>query len=250
MRLLYLEHWTRRLSEIHTAPTSPCGVGHPALDRAVGRSTLAAAVEEGGRGRRERVGAVSGPAVLDRAQRRKHSGVGSRADDGATPDEVCGHACPSADSRRECGDCADDCVSSKASVAAAPHARSLCHECKRQRGGRASSDRYRVCDRHVAAGRVLGRPAFGRAYGARHAPRIRRDGRADLTYAGCRSRACPGRGILGCVRLSRMAPRHRDTPPNGSHGTPLGLAAAKLLLSASSVYAFSDHGLSVATFED
>jgi hypothetical protein len=50
--------------------------------------------------------------------------------------------------------------------------------------------------------------------------------------------------------LSRMAPRHRDTPPNGSHGTPLGLAAAKPLLSASSVYAFSDHSPIVATFED
>jgi hypothetical protein len=50
--------------------------------------------------------------------------------------------------------------------------------------------------------------------------------------------------------LSRMAPRHRDTPPHGSHGTPLGLAAAKLMLSASSVYAFSDHSPSVATFED
>jgi hypothetical protein len=50
--------------------------------------------------------------------------------------------------------------------------------------------------------------------------------------------------------LSRMAPRHRDTPPNASHGTPLGLAAAQPLLSASSVYAFSDHSPTVATFED
>jgi hypothetical protein len=50
--------------------------------------------------------------------------------------------------------------------------------------------------------------------------------------------------------LSRMAPRHRDTPPNGSQGTSLELAAAKLLLSASSVYAFSDHSLTVVTFED
>ena len=44
--------------------------------------------------------------------------------------------------------------------------------------------------------------------------------------------------------------RHRDTPPNGSHGTPLGLTAAKVLLSAPSVYAFSDHSPVVATFED
>jgi hypothetical protein len=50
--------------------------------------------------------------------------------------------------------------------------------------------------------------------------------------------------------LSRMAPRHRDTPPNGSHGTPLGLAAAKPLLSVSSLYAFSDDSPVVATFED
>jgi hypothetical protein len=49
--------------------------------------------------------------------------------------------------------------------------------------------------------------------------------------------------------LSGMAPRHRDTPPNGSHGTPLGLAAANPLPSAS-VYAFSDHHPIVATFED
>lgn len=50
--------------------------------------------------------------------------------------------------------------------------------------------------------------------------------------------------------LSRMAPRHRDTPPNGSHGTPSGSPLRKPLLSASSVYAFSDHSPRVATFED
>lgn len=50
------------------------------------------------------------------------------------------------------------------------------------------------------------------ACGARHAPRIRRDGRADLSHAGCRSRACPGRGILGCVRpVSHGAPSPRHT---------------------------------------
>ena len=32
--------------------------------------------------------------------------------------------------------------------------------------------------------------------------------------------------------------------------TPLGLVAAKPLLSASSVYAFSDHSPTVATYED
>jgi hypothetical protein len=63
-------------------------------------------------------------------------------------------------------------------------------------------------------------------------------------------RACPGRGILGCVRPVLACARHRDTPPNGSHGIPLGLTAAKLLLSAPSVYAFSDHSPIVAPFED
>jgi hypothetical protein len=47
-----------------------------------------------------------------------------------------------------------------------------------------------------------------------------------------------------------MAPRHLDTPPNGSHGTPLGLAAAKPLLTASSVYACGDDSPIVATFDD
>ena len=65
-----------------------------------------------------------------------------------------------------------------------------------------------------------------------------------------RSRAVLGGHSLDVSGLPRVAPRHRDTPPSGSHGTPLGLAAAKPLLSASSVYAFSDHGPIVATFED
>ena len=44
--------------------------------------------------------------------------------------------------------------------------------------------------------------------------------------------------------LAARAPRK-----SSARGTPLGLAAAKPLLSASSVYAFSDHSPIVATFE-
>ena len=58
------------------------------------------------------------------------------------------------------------------------------------------------------------------------------------------------RGILGCVRaVSHGAPSPRPTTEHVARDT-LGLAAAKPLLSASSVYAFSDHSPIVATFED
>ncbi len=76
----------------------------------------------------------------------------------------------------------------------------------------------------------------------------RRDGRAARRM---RARHPHVRGgAFGCVRpLFRTAPRHRDTSPNRWHGTPLGLAAAKSLVGASSVCAFRDHSPIVATFE-
>jgi hypothetical protein len=111
-------------------------------------------------------------------------------------------------------------------VAAAPHVRSLRHECRRQRGGRASSDRYRVCDRHVAAGVYSAvRRLF--AFMARDTCRESRATGARTQPMLAVVRAHVREGAFSDVSgLSRMAPRHRDTPPNGSHGTPLGLAAA------------------------
>ena len=56
------------------------------------------------------------------------------------------------------------------------------------------------------------------------------------------ARMCPA-----CTRMAAVTATHHRT---GRTGHPLGLTAAKLLLSAPSMYAFSDHSPIVATFED
>jgi hypothetical protein len=58
------------------------------------------------------------------------------------------------------------------------------------------------------------------------------------------------RGILGCVRpVSHGAPSPRHITERVARDTPRA-GRCETLLSASSVYAFSDHGPIVATFED
>jgi hypothetical protein len=59
-----------------------------------------------------------------------------------------------------------------------------------------------------------------------------------------------GKGILGCVRpVSHGAPSPRHTTERVARDTPRA-RRCDTLLSASSVYAFSDHSPIVATFED
>ena len=68
-------------------------------------------------------------------------------------------------------------------------------------------------------GRVLGHPALF----ARYAPRIRRDGARGPDPCWLRSRACPGRGMLGCVRpVSHGGPSPRHTTERVAPDTPSG----------------------------
>jgi hypothetical protein len=129
-------------------------------------------------------------------------------------------------------------------VAAARHARSLRHECKRQRGGRASSDRYRVCDRHAAAGRVLGRPAFSRLSRATRAenPARRAHGSDPCWLSFAR--------MSGKGPVSHGAPSPRHITERVARDTPRARRCETPARSASSVYAISDHSPIVATFED
>ena len=99
-------------------------------------------------------------------------------------------------------------------------ARSLRHECRRLcRTHWRRRIAYRVCDPRQRCRRLRPRSAsLVTAYNASQesARGVRHGLRSD---AGSRSRACPGKGILGRVKRVRIAARHRDTAPGGSCGT-------------------------------
>jgi hypothetical protein len=99
---------------------------------------------------------------------------------------------------------ADTSVSSKASATAAQHARSLLHQCRRRLPGahRRRDVAERVRNRCWRRRDSPAGPALVLAYGAEHVPRIRGGVRhGPRPDAGSRCGACPGRGILGPIRV-------------------------------------------------
>jgi hypothetical protein len=141
-------------------------------------------------------------------------------------------------------------VSSKATVAVAPQARSLRDGCRRQRAalrrriGTASATDASLWGVYSAVRRLFAFMAHDTRRG------LRRDGRADPTHAGCRSRACPGGAFSDVSGLSRMATITATRHRTGRTGHPSGSTLRNSSSGASSVYAFSDQSPSVATFED